>query len=164
MTIATGIGRKVNKNKFRHYLRIKLDEQLEKSDIVGLVTTLRKTIPNIFNPISEGAVVIYGTDAEKHVYDFKMARNVTEAEAEIVIELIEEWTDSDYVVEITTSESYVLPDDGEQEHDITAMKHNRWVQEQVNKGWRYGLEFNESEKTSPKLRPYHELTDKIKSM
>ena len=66
-------------------------------------------------------------------------------------------------MEITTSEKYDLPE-GEYETDLTSMKHNKWITEQVNQGWRYGLEYSEEEKTDPRLRPYHELSEKLKNM
>jgi len=47
---------------------------------------------------------------------------------------------------------------------MTSMRHNRWMNEKVTEGWRYGLEFSEDQKTDPRLRPYHELTDKLKNL
>jgi len=140
-----------------------MDEELDKHAIRGLITVLRKTIPNIFSPLIEGAVVLHRVNTDGHAYDFKMDRNVTSDEAEVILELINEWTQFDYIMEITTSEAYDLPC-GEDEQDITAMNHNRWVQKQVNGGWRYGLVFNEELKTDPRLRPYHELSERLKNL
>jgi len=36
--------------------------------------------------------------------------------------------------------------------------------EKVENGWRYGLQFNEEDKTDPRLRPYDQLTDKLKNI
>jgi hypothetical protein len=67
------------------------------------------------------------------------------------------------LLEVTTTEDYFLPEN-EYEIDMTSMRHNRWMDEKVTEGWRYGLEFNENQKTDPRLRPYHELTDKLKNL
>ena len=64
------------KNKFKHYLRIILDEPLNKHDIKGLITVIKKNIANVFNPIEEGAIVIYRIKNAKHIYDFNFNRNV----------------------------------------------------------------------------------------
>jgi hypothetical protein len=154
---------KMSKDKFKHYFRIKLDNPLSKHDIRGLISVIEKTIPNVFNPLKEGTAVVYRTKNEAHFYDFKLDKNVTEAEAEIVFGLISEWTKGDFEFEITTTEKYNLPE-GELEADLTAMKHNQWIQKQVDDGWRYGLVFNENLKTDPRLRPYHELTEKLKNI
>ena len=153
----------MNKNKFKHYFRIRLDRPMSKHDIRGIIDVTKKTIPNVFSPLKEGTAVVYRTKNNVHYYDFKLDRNVTEAEAEVMLELINDWTDSDFELEITTSEQYFLPD-GEYEQDLTAMKHNRWIQKQVDNGWRYGLVFNETLKTDPRLQPYHQLSEKLKNL
>lgn len=153
----------MKKNNFKYHLRLALDEELGTHDIKGIITVLEKTIANIFEATEDGTAVIYHTFDNKNMYDFRLNRSVTEAEAEVILGLINEWTEDDYTMEITTSEKYDLPE-GEVEADITAMKHNRWLSERVSEGWRYGLEFNESDKTDPRLRPYHELSEKLKNM
>ena len=80
-----------------------------------------------------------------------------------ILKLLEGWTDKDFTMEITTSEKYDIPE-GETELDLTARNHNRWVSGKVAEGWRYGLVFNEQEKTDPRLKPWHELTEKLKNM
>ena len=153
----------MKKNNFKYHLRLALDEELGMHDIKGIITVLEKTIANIFEATEDGTAVIYHTFDNKNMYDFRLNRSVTEAEAEVILGLINEWTEDDYTMEITTSEKYDLPE-GEVEADITAMKHNRWLSGRVSEGWRYGLEFNESDKTDPRLRPYHELSEKLKNM
>ena len=153
----------MKKNNFKYHLRLALDEELGTHDIKGIITVLEKTIANIFEATEDGTAVIYHTFDNKNMYDFRLNRSVTEAEAEVILDLINEWTQDDYSMEITTSEKYDLPE-GEIEADITAIKHNRWLSERVSEGWRYGLEFNESDKTDPRLRPYHELSEKLKNM
>ena len=155
----------MNKSNFKHHIRLKMSKELEKTDISGVIKVLKKAIVNIFQPLEDGTAVIYhmGDDAiNPHIYDFRLNRGVTEAEAEVILELITEWTNNDFIMEITTSENYDIPGD-DTEIDLSSLKHNRWIDEKLNNGWRYGLEFNKEEKTDPRLQPYHQLTNKLKN-
>lgn len=149
------------KSNFKHYLRVIFDEPLDKHDVKGIISVLKKGLPNIFSPTEEGTAVIYRSRKGKHIYDFNFVRNVDEAEAEAILDILNNWTESDYEMEVTTTERYDLPD-CDCDQDLDMIKHNRWIQQQVDAGWRYGLVYNESLKTDPKLRPYHDLTPKQK--
>ena len=153
----------MEKNSFKHHIRLYVHEELDNQDIRGIITVLEKAIANIFEATEDGTAVIYHKFNDKDVYDFRMNRAVTEAEADVIFDLLNEWTTRDYEMEITTSEKFDLPE-GETEIDLSAMRHNRWLSERVSEGWRYGLEFNEDAKTDPRLRPYHELSEKLKNM
>ena len=98
-----------------------------------------------------------------HIYDFRLNRSVSEAEAEVILGLITDWTDDDFIMEITTSENYDIPND-ETEIDLSSMKHNRWIDDKVSDGWRYGLNFDKDDKVDPRLQPYHQLTDKLRNI
>jgi hypothetical protein len=156
----------MNKSNFKYHIRLKMANELEKSDVRGIIVVLKKTIVNIFQPLEDGTAVIYHMGEEAinpHIYDFRLNRGVTEEEAEVILGLVTDWTDKDFIMEITTSKNYDLPE-GETEVDLTAMKHNRWMSEKVDNGWRYGLQFNEENMTDPRLQPYHQLTDKLKNI
>jgi len=153
----------MNKSNFKYHIRLMMLEELDKSDISGVITVLKSTIAGIFQPLEDGTAVVYHLRDEKHIYDFRLNRGVTEEEAEVILGLITDWTDADFVMEITTSKDYDIPE-GEIEVNLTAMKHNRWISTKVSDGWRYGLEFSKESKTDPRLRPYHELTDKLKNI
>ena len=155
----------MNKSNFKYHIRLKMASELEKSDVSGIITVLKKAVVNIFQPLEDGTAVIYhmGDEAmNQHIYDFRLNRAVSEAEAEVILELLTEWTDDDFIMEITTSENYDIPGD-DTEIDLSSMKHNRWIDEKLDKGWRYGLEFSEDSKTDPRLQPYHQLTNKLKN-
>jgi hypothetical protein len=143
-----------------------MTQELPKTDISGIIKVLKSAIANIFQPLEDGTAVIYhmGDEAmNSHIYDFRLNRSVSEAEAEVVLGLITDWTDDDFIMEITTSENYDIPD-GDTEIDLSSMKHNRWIDDKLNKGWRYGLEFSKENRTDPRLQPYHQLTDKLKNI
>jgi len=153
----------MKKSNFKYHIRLLMAEELDRSDISGVITVLKNAIVGIFQPLEDGTAVIYHLFNDKHVYDFRLNRGVTEEEAEVILELITDWTDNDFVMEITTSKNYDIPD-GEHEINLTAMKHNRWISNKVSDGWRYGLQYDKTALTDPRLRPYHELTDKLKNI
>tara|TARA_B110000263_G_scaffold213417_1_gene197389 strand:+ start:441 stop:911 length:471 start_codon:yes stop_codon:yes gene_type:complete len=156
----------MNKSNFKYHIRIKMTDELLKTDISGIINVLKKTIVNIFQPLEDGTAVIYhmGDEAiNPHIYDFRLNRSVSEAEAEVILGLITDWTDDDFIMEITTSENYDIPN-GETEIDLSSMKHNRWMTDKVDAGWRYGLNFDKEDKVDPRLQPYHQLTDKLKNI
>ena len=153
----------MEKNNFKYHIRLMMKEEWNKHDIKGVITVLKKAVANIFEPTEDGTAVVYHMKDNFHVYDFRMNRSVTEAEAEVILKLLQDWTSEDFTMEITTSEKYDIPE-GETEVDLTVMRHNRWVEGRVADGWRYGLVYNVKEKTDPRLRPYHELTEKLKNL
>ena len=153
----------MKKSNFKYHIRLRMSEELDKGDIRGVITVLKSTIADIFQPLEDGTAVIYHLRDEEHVYDFRLNRGVTEEEAEVILGLITDWTEADFVMEITTSKDYDIPE-GETEINLTAMKHNRWISNKVSDGWRYGLQYDKTALTDPRLRPYHELTDKLKNI
>ena len=156
----------MNKSNFKYHIRLKMTDELQKTDISGIINVLKKTIVNIFQPLEDGTAVIYhmGDEAiNPHIYDFRLNRSVSEAEAEVILGLITDWTDDDFIMEITTSENYDIPND-ETEIDLSSMKHNRWIDDKVSDGWRYGLNFDKDDKVDPRLQPYHQLTDKLRNI
>ena len=159
----------MNKSNFKYHIRLKMTEELPKTDVSGIINVLKKAIVNIFQPLEDGTAVIYHMGEEAinpHIYDFRLNRSVSEAEAEVILGLITDWTDDDFIMEITTSENYDIPGENEDEDeiDLTAMKHNRWMADKIDKGWRYGLNFDKDDKVDPRLQPYHQLTDKLKNI
>ena len=156
----------MNKSNFKYHIRLKMTEELPKTDISGIINVLKKAIVNIFQPLEDGTAVIYhmGDEAiNPHIYDFRLNRSVSEAEAEVILGLITDWTDDDFIMEITTSENYDIPGENEDEIDLTAMKHNRWMADKIDKGWRYGLKYSKEDKVDPRLQPYQQLTNKLKN-
>ena len=96
--------------QFKHHIRLSMKEEWNKHDIKGVITVLDKAIANIFEPREDGTAVVYHMLDDFHVYDFRMNRAVTEAEAEVVLQLLQKWTDKDFTMEITTSEKFDIPD------------------------------------------------------
>jgi hypothetical protein len=41
-------------------------------------------------------------------------------------------------------------------------RHEQWMRDKLEGGWRYGVKFNTNEKTHPLLRPWEQLPDKFR--
>ena len=49
----------MNKSNFKYHIRLKMASELEKSDVSGIITVLKKAVVNIFQPLEDGTAVIY---------------------------------------------------------------------------------------------------------
>ncbi len=47
---------------FKHHVRITLDEELSKHDVSGILSTVGKSLTDVFESSEEGTAVIYHTD------------------------------------------------------------------------------------------------------
>lgn len=108
----------------------------------------------------------------RHAYLVPLARNLTEREAAKIVNAFAEAHD-DLDFDIETSETRIaLPDrtsitlDDERHLAIaTAIakkRHEDWLRERTDAGWRYGTEFSEEQKTHPLLRPWDQLPDRYR--
>ena len=98
------------------------------------------------------------------VYTFNFEDSVNGEEADSIIGGLYNTLEFNFVAEIN-SEIVDYDDDIEEcIEESDPIKHARWVQDQVNEGWSYGLEFDESAKKNPYIRPYHQLTKNQKKM
>lgn len=111
----------------------------------------------------------YGVRNEEfgHCYIVPLKRDLTPAETQIIVAAWEYMFDMDFDIEISNQYSV----DSEYEYNIdeavetrarTEMKkwhHNRWLNEMMSNGWRYGMYFSERNKTHPALRDWDSLPE-----
>ena len=45
---------------------------------------------------------------------------------------------------------------------LAKQRHTDWVRERTDAGWRYGVTFDQTEKTAPLLRPWEQLPDQYR--
>lgn len=98
------------------------------------------------------------------VYAFSFNSAISGEEADSIIGGLYNALVFDFVAEINSDMVEYETDIEESIEESDAVKHARWVQEQVNEGWSYGIEFNESSKKNPYIRPYHQLTKSQKKL
>ena len=133
---------------------------------------------NIIMGDDETNSFILASQAKEFLYIIPLVRHLTEMEAERIVEGYMRVTEHDFQIE--TSNVYRANADlGHPFEDelqieegaksiITAtyarQAHNEWIQEMMNKGFRYGLSLSINEKTHPAIRPYDDLPESYRKM
>lgn len=111
----------------------------------------------------------------KHAYIVPLARDLLDDEAQKIVDsFASENPKLDFDIE--TSAAYALPPREAAGLDIdqnrylnlcTALakkRHEDWMRERTDAGWRYGVKFSERERTHPLLRPWDQLPDRFKQV
>lgn len=121
------------------------------------------------------ALVLAMQDAA-YLYILPLVRHLTADEAERIVEGYMRVTEHDF--EIESSNVYeaeanfgqpfeydirIEEEVKNQIHEMMARQHhNTWINEQINKGWRFGLNLDASQKTHPAMRPWDDLPEAFK--
>ena len=117
--------------------------------------------------------LMLGMHSNQYLYIVPLVRHFTAVEAEKIVEGYMRVTTHDF--EIETSNVYQTDVDfgypfeydismDEEARDIlvnsmSRTAHNAWIIEQMNNGWRFGLDLNITEKTHPCMRPWDDLSE-----
>jgi len=164
----------------QHHIKIITQEGLEKSQLKqwfkavkegapeGTVTTVQ-TMKEGVGPIN--AQLIHNTVDGEHHYTIPLSRNLIDEEVNPIFELFSNvYTEGDFDIMISGDESpctdcetvsiEVENDDYERLCEkLSKAMHQRWYEDKVDSGWRYAVDLNESDKTSPLLRPWDDLPE-----
>ncbi len=116
--------------------------------------------------------------SQQYVYILPLVRHLTSTEAERIVEGYMRVTTHDF--EIETSNVYranadfghpfeydITIDESARDvlhNDLARHAHNRWIQEKLQAGWRYGLSLNLTERTHPAMRPWDDLPESYRRM
>jgi hypothetical protein len=108
----------------------------------------------------------------RHAYVIPLARDLQPTEIDRVVEqFADKHPDLDFDVEtnqtrLKARDYESVPIDAAKHLALcTAMakqKHEDWVRERTSSGWRYGLTFDQDEKTHPLIRPWDQLPEHYK--
>lgn len=117
--------------------------------------------------------LVLGMQDKDFLYILPLVRHLTAEEAERIVEGYMRVTEHDF--EIESSNVYrananfghpfeydIQMDEGAREVLHLAMErqnHNKWISEQQDKGWRFGLNFDQNNKTHPAMRPWDDLPE-----
>lgn len=111
---------------------------------------------------------------DKICYKIVLSRDLTEREIQPIFEQLAEELEADINFEIDGSANVVTSPTGfdtSSYYDLSDYKkktvaekvakymHQRWMQERVDQGWRYGVEQNNQDKTHPMLRGWDDLPE-----
>lgn len=162
-----------------HYIRLLTNRRLNDKQVHIWRRAVDKFVDGSHAPDPENFIdqftaqrdELEGTDEFPHVYVVYLDHML---ETTQVGRLVDAWSEIfplDF--EIDTSAEYNC-DDGECELEVddamheeiqrraARFLHNRWVEHQVQEGWRYGLRVNNTERTDPKLRDWDSLHESMK--
>lgn len=120
--------------------------------------------------VREEVVEHYNYNDDEWRYIIPLTRNVTQKEGKKIVDEWASYYKGDF--EITSSSNPVSPIDFNQfdvvdvddyyetEYQRTTEEavHNKWVLEQIELGWRFGVTYNKESKLSPFIKAWHELT------
>jgi hypothetical protein len=104
-------------------------------------------------------------DELPYAYLVKLTRELNREWAENIVEAWSEIYPGDFQIETSIDAADCDDCDIELQDDlyenitmqINKDLHNRWVEQQIGQGWRYGLQLSESQKTNPRLRDWDTL-------
>lgn len=173
--------------QFQTYIRLETREDIDKSLVKRWYNTVKNNLPS--GTLHSQSLVDHTgmpknvslvkskSDRGRTLYDIPLTRHLEEEEAEIIVDVWDRNVDIDYA--ITSSKDQVLemwqefpeikPNIKNQDWQricemLSKEMHNKWVQDQTQSGWRYGLQFNENEQTNPLLRSWHDLPEKYRKI
>lgn len=116
--------------------------------------------------------LVHQTIAKQHAYLVPLTRNLELTEIDhIVDQFAMEQTNLDFDVEtdmtmLRAKDQDVIPLDATKHVmlcvALAKQKHESWMHERSNSGWRYGTIFDQAEKTHPLLRPWDQLPEHYK--
>lgn len=123
------------------------------------------------------AYVIKSKIKNKRIYDIPLLRDLTEDEGQYIVDAWMAEQDGDYKIEISTEPVNPIYNEFKIIHPkmpksdwrqicemLSKEMHNRWVEEMVGKGWRYGLKMNEDQGTHPLLKNWDNLPEEYQKV
>lgn len=161
------------------YIRLVSQRSLEKPEVVAFYKFVKGVLPSGVLSSIQVERPNYGLDTVRlihktgesgaPVYEIPLSRNLTENEFDLVKYAFQgmakegqELESSTVVIpnarHLPTGESHFEPDNYDIFCDTLAKyQHSNWCSERTEAGWRYGADHNPQAKTSPLLRPWHDL-------
>ena len=165
---------------FGHDITLVVNNQLPESEIEAWLDCVEEIGPegviagttDMKNDeiVREEVVEHYNYNDDEWRYIIPLTRNVTQKEGKKIVDEWASYYKGDF--EITSSSNPVSPIDFNQfdvvdvddyyetEYQRTTEEavHNKWVLEQIELGWRFGVTYNKESQLSPFIKAWHELT------
>lgn len=152
-------------------LRLISKELLSKSDLKTVIKVINDSASNVEQDdtvvsLSKDKPMAkrYDVDGGYNAYIIELDRGITGDEADSIIGGLYNVLTFDFVAELNSDVDDCEEDYEECIEENDSVQHSKWMQDQLQEGWSYGMEFNEEEKRSPYLRPYHQLTGNQKEV
>lgn len=164
---------------YQHHIQLQTNEKLSAEEAVKWYKTVKEYGPEsivfTFQINGEDVAMEYGTYDDRempHAYIVPLKRDITDVEAQFIVQAWNYMYNGDFDIEISNQFSprmlqnpadieFDIEEDlrGQALLDMQKYAHNRWYESKVNEGWRYGGYFNSKEKTHPALRDWDSLPE-----
>jgi hypothetical protein len=159
----------------KHYIRLLTERELSDDEMDLWFNTVVKFAPPgvaVYDESDEFEVEedeVEGDEGLDNVYIVYLTRDLQPSEAEFIVTAWEFRYADDFEIEISNlyradanlQNPFELEIEPEAYENIkqTAAKfvHNRWVDQKIQEGWRYGLRMSTARKTHPALRDWDSL-------
>lgn len=170
----------IQKANNQFYIRLTSEQPLEKKDVISFYKFVKNSLPSGILASIEVERPGYGLDSarlihkqnkdKKHVYEIPLTRNLVDKEYKNICYKFQRLSLEGLSLESSTPvvpNARYLPDNALKDnkdfedfcHNLAKCQHSNWYLEKSEEGWRYGLEYSSQEKTSPLLRPWHDLPE-----
>ena len=156
-------------------------EPLDKAQKIAWMAAVKDnapsgTIATIQTTDDQGALksvcMVHKEGKKKNAYQIPLTRDLAPDEVQKIVDVFSEKSDLEWW-DIETNETIIQAkeragidvDDERHLAICTAMakkRHDQWMKDRLDNGWRYGVSFNNEEKTHPLLRPWEQLPDQFK--
>jgi RyR domain len=163
------------------FIKLLTDQPLEKSVVRAWFNCVSENAPSgIVNSVTvqdddqtrHVVRLIHRTTAEKHAYLIPLTRDLNPSEIDHIAEQFAENQKAlDFDIEtdetrLRAKDQDTIPLDATKHLALclalAKQKHEIWLRERNDAGWRYGVVFNQHEKTHPLLRPWDQLPERYK--
>ncbi len=166
-------------DKVNTYIKLITNEQLSKEDLRAWYDLLKDYAPSgilttIQSTDQHGQIrsvcVVAKKENGKYEYTAPLVRNLNDKEGEEILQHMD--FPFDFNMEISSNvptrfyTDINIPEDKFQTLCSTwaRQKHEAWVKDRLDSGWRYGTTISVQNKTHPLLRPWHELPEKFREI
>lgn len=158
----------------RHYMRLLTDVELNPKQKLVWYHVVEKFLgadfatqpTNFLDTLTSQREELEGNEQYPYVYVVYLSDDIDAKLAEKIVALWDKVYPRDYEIESSAEYDSDCQDCGIEIDDAMHVEiqryaskflHNRWVEDQVNKGWRFGLQDSATNKTSPRIRDWDSL-------
>jgi len=164
------------------YIKLSVAAPLDKGTARSWLACVRANAPSgtvatvqIVDPggASRAVAMVHRESEDRHAYLIPLTRDLSDEETRVIVEAFAtEHPDLDFDVE--TNETVLVPRDRQaiqldaDRHLALCMalakqRHEDWVRERTDAGWRYGPTFSLRDRTHPLLRPWDQIPDRYRA-
>lgn len=165
---------------YQHHILLRTNEALCGEDALVWYEIVKEYSPEntvfAYQYHGKNVAMEYGLFLENefaHAYTVPLTRDLTSSETMIIMNAWEVMYPSDFDIEVSNSYEdlgmgefqntieYNLDEELKEEsyNTICKWEHNRWLDEKISEGWRWGSYFSSKEKTHPALRDWDSLSE-----